>query len=696
MKILFIHNNYASNNSGEEHAAEALREVLVANGHQVKWFRRFSDVISDSFWKKVQAFFSGMYNPKAIKELNGILEDFEPDVVQLQNLYPFISPGIIRIIKRRGIPLVMRCPNYRLFCPTGLHLDRKGNICERCLSGSRELNCISKNCENNLPKSIGYALRNFLARTVWGVTRTMDAYIVQTEFQRQKFIENGIPSYKLFILPGLTPIIHKSNNSVKPIYVSFIGRVSEEKGIIEFLNAARMLPQIPFRVMGGLKTSMDYLRTSSPSNVYWSGFVADKALDKAIKQSKFVVVPSKWYEGFPNVITRAMQHGKPVITSDLGAMSDIIDNDENGLLVEPGKVESLKKAIETLYYDELKCGVFGENAKKKASSLYSSKNIYHDLINLYSGLIQYEQNDKTVITNGFRLMSESSVAICSIVRNSYKGLVKNIPTIEELRLHFKHSHVIVFENDSTDKTKSILKKWSKTSENVDVDCQDFGEKTIPKDDVNGFNKYFSAFRISKMARYRNQYLEALESRRKSFDFVIVIDLDIEKFSIEGIAHSFGLANYWDAVTANGYSYSPSFRKRYHDTYALVGNGKESSVQNEKTIFENQKKWAGLKRGDKLVPVYSAFGGLAIYHYNAIAEKRYKTIENNDDRVQVRCEHFSIHHLMQCDGYSRIFINPNMPVFYEKITFDRVRNYFSHFISQKKEYFFKKYLKPIIS
>lgn len=695
MKILFIHNNYASNTSGEEQAAEALREVLVAHGHQVKWFRRFSDVISDSFWKKVQAFFSGMYNPGAVKELKGILDEFQPDIVQVQNLYPFISPGIIRIIKRKGIPLVMRCPNYRLFCPTGLHLDRKGNICEMCLGGSRELNCIAKNCEDNLPKSIGYALRNFLARTVWDVTRTMDAYIVQTAFQRQKFIENGIPSYKLFILPGLTPIIHKSNKSVKPIYVSFIGRVSEEKGIIEFLNAARMLPQIPFKIMGGLKTSMDYLKINSPSNVNWSGFVADKALDEAIRQSKFVVVPSKWYEGFPNVIARAMQHGKPVITSDLGAMSDIIDDEKNGLLVEPGKAESLKKAIEELYHDDLRCGIFGDNAKRKASNLYSSKNIYHDLTNLYSGLIQYEQNYEAVIAKGYRLMSESSVAICSIVRNSYRGLMKNIPVVEQLRLHFKHSHVIVFENDSTDMTKTILEKWGKTSKNVNVNCQDFGEKTIPKDDINGFNKYFSAFRISKMARYRNQYLEVLEGMKNSFDYVIVIDLDIEKFSIEGIAHSFGLANYWDAITANGYSYSPSFRKRYHDTYALVGPGEVSSIQNEKTIFENQKKWAGLKHGDKLVPVYSAFGGLAIYRYDAIAKRRYEVIKNNDNRVEVRCEHFSIHHLMQ-SGSSRIFINPNMPVFYEKITFNRVKNYFSHFISQKREYFFKKYLKSIMN
>ena len=69
MKILFIHNNYASNNSGEEYAAESLKEILEANGHQVQWFRRFSDIIENSLVKKIQAFFLAIYNPSAVREL---------------------------------------------------------------------------------------------------------------------------------------------------------------------------------------------------------------------------------------------------------------------------------------------------------------------------------------------------------------------------------------------------------------------------------------------------------------------------------------------------------------------------------------------------------------------------------------------------------------------------------------------------
>ena len=388
MRILFIHNNYASNSSGEEHAAEGLAGLLKGYGHEVAWYRRFSDVISTSFSKKIAAFFLGIYNPKAIREIKEILIDFKPDVVQIQNLYPFISPAIIKTIRKEGIPIIMRCPNYRLFCPTGLHMDGKGKVCEKCLSFGRELNCVVKNCEKNYPKSIGYALRNFFGRTVWGITKNMDAYIVQTAFQKQKFIDNGIPANKLFIVPGLTPSFKRIDKTVESKYVSYIGRISEEKGINEFLEAAKNLPKIPFAVVGRLQKMNAYLKENSSSNVLWTGFVTGEELDERFATSKIVVVPSKWYEGFPNVIIRAMKHGKPVITSNLGAMSAIIDHEENGLLVAPGNVDSLTEAISILYGDTGKCDSYGINAKKKADNDYSSFGVYCDLMDLYSSLVK--------------------------------------------------------------------------------------------------------------------------------------------------------------------------------------------------------------------------------------------------------------------------------------------------------------------
>ena len=384
MKILFVHNNYGNNNSGEEHASQGLADLLTKNGHTVQWFRKSSDIIKDTFKMKIAAFFLGIYNPKAVKELKVQILAFKPDIIQVQNVYPFISPAILPMIKRLNIPVVMRCPNYRLFCPTGLHLEPKGKVCEKCLKGSRESNAILKNCENNWFKSIGYALRNFTARKIWKLSKNMDAYIVQSGFQKQKFITNGIKASKLFIVPGLTPKIVSKNSNQIGEYVSFIGRASEEKGIAEFLEVAKALPNIQFAVVGSLDPSLHSLKDKTPDNVLWSGFLSGKDYDRFYQQSKIVVVPSKWYEGFPNVITRAMQHGKPVITSNIGAMQSIIDHNINGMLVAPGDVEQLKNAIENLYKDDKKCIRLGAQGKKKALQDYDATSIYKSLIETYT------------------------------------------------------------------------------------------------------------------------------------------------------------------------------------------------------------------------------------------------------------------------------------------------------------------------
>ena len=284
-----------------------------------------------------------------------------------------------------------------------------------------------------------------------------------------------------------------------------------------------------------------------------------------------------------------------------------------------------------------------------------------------------DKNTRQIIKKGNQLMAESSICFCSIIRNGNSALIKNIKKLEVLRSKFKNSQVVVFENDSTDGTKDTLAKWSNEYENVLAICQNFKTNTIPSSEINGFNKYFSNQRISKMANYRNQYLKVLSDLKSHYDYIMIVDLDIEDFSIDGVAHSFGLAEHWDVITANGYSYSPSLKKRYHDTYALTEIGTENMIQTEEVISDNQQKWSFLNFGMPLIPVYSAYGGLAIYKGNVLKNKTYEALQNNDARVEVKCEHFSLHHQIQQEN-RKIFINPNMTVLYQKVSFTLMKKY----------------------
>ncbi len=283
-------------------------------------------------------------------------------------------------------------------------------------------------------------------------------------------------------------------------------------------------------------------------------------------------------------------------------------------------------------------------------------------------------NDKKLFSEGVKMAGNYNLAVCSIVRDCEKNLRKNIVVIDKIRSYFKASVVIVFENDSIDKTKEVLQQWSKRDKNVHVETQQNKGITIPHKDMEGVNKYFSWFRLSKLAGYRNNYLDKLEALEFEPDFVIIVDLDVARIYFDGVIKSMALADEWDVVCSNSISLSPKLKRRYHDTYALVELGKEKVPQTEESIRENAKRWSFLREGQPLIPVYSAFGGLAIYRYEAIKSLRYWVALNHDKRVEARNEHFTFYQDIRAKGFNRIYINPAMRVKSQAVNIALIRKF----------------------
>lgn len=386
MRILYIHNDYAKP-SGEEHAAASLAGLLEEHGHEVEFFRRSSAEIAGSCWGQAKAFFAGIANPWAAAAVARKLDEYKPDLVQVQNLYPLLSPSIFRPIRARGIPVVMRCPNYRLFCPNGLCCDMSGQVCELCLGG-HEWHCVAKNCAGGHFKSLGYALRGYAARVSRRILSQVDMFIVQTEFQRRKFMAQGIPADQLGIVPGIMQKMEPAAVWQPGKYVTFIGRVSAEKGIEDFLECARRLPEIPFAVAGAYD-GMPGIREGAPGNVVWQGFLKGDALRQAYLDARMVVVPSKCYEGFPNVIVQGMQMERPIVAAALGASGLIVTDQRNGLLFSPGRVDELAAKVAGLYADEERCRCYGQAGRQEAEELYSRETIYRTLTGIYDRAIRH-------------------------------------------------------------------------------------------------------------------------------------------------------------------------------------------------------------------------------------------------------------------------------------------------------------------
>ena len=291
-------------------------------------------------------------------------------------------------------------------------------------------------------------------------------------------------------------------------------------------------------------------------------------------------------------------------------------------------------------------------------------------------------------------MAGSTAVICCTVRDCGDAMRRNIPRIERLRSKFKHSRVVIVENDSIDNTKEVLRDWAKRSAGITIISSDFQENPlVANQPQQSRRKFFARHRISLMAKYRNKYLDQVRQWALAPDFMIILDPDVHFFDIEGIANSFGQPSSWDAISSNGkgieYAWGGMYRHHvFYDAYALR-KLEEEGPQTIEMIQQIQYDYSDLEAGMPMLRVLSGFNGLAIYRMEAIGDARYFCEDNEDEEVEVLCEHVSLHRQMAENGYYRIFINPSQLVVYETLlqsymnTFRRkIKKAFSWFESRK--------------
>ena len=168
-------------------------------------------------------------------------------------------------------------------------------------------------------------------------------------------------------------------------YIAYIGRLSYEKGYDLLVEVARKHPEIKFCFAGAQREKNN---TEIPKNVEFKGYLQKKELSKFIQESRFIVIPSRCYEGFPMAILEAACHGKPAIASNHGGFTEIIGQGENaiGKLFEPGNTDDLDKQIAELWNNQTLTEELGEKAFKKLKKHYDSEVVYKQWETLFSKL----------------------------------------------------------------------------------------------------------------------------------------------------------------------------------------------------------------------------------------------------------------------------------------------------------------------
>lgn len=245
---------------------------------------------------------------------------------------------------------------------------------------------------------------------------------------------------------------------------------------------------------------------------------------------------------------------------------------------------------------------------------------------------------------GYAVMSQSRVVVTGLARNIAGVLPATIARVERLCRLFADHRIIIYENDSDDATKLLLRQWAASNARVHVTLEN------RHDPANPATRCLA--RAERMARYRTRCQELVLETCGCFDAAIALDLDVTGgFSLDGVANSFG-HDAWDFIGSNGLV----FRRqglavnalRQYDMWALRFGADLAPIP---TALAGRHVY---HRGEPLVPVTCCFGGLGIYRMDAYRTGRYSPSD---------CEHVTFHRSLIEAGFGRLFLNPSQILVY---------------------------------
>jgi glycosyltransferase involved in cell wall biosynthesis len=156
-----------------------------------------------------------------------------------------------------------------------------------------------------------------------------------------------------------------------PPHALYVGRLSEEKGVLELVEAANGLPLV---VVGD-----GPLRDRVPGAL---GFVAPAALGPYYERAAVVVCPSR-REGYGVVAREAMAHGRPVVATAVGGLTDAVEDDVTGLLVPPRDPPALRAALARLLADAELRSRLGAAAREHARERFGREAAARATVALY-------------------------------------------------------------------------------------------------------------------------------------------------------------------------------------------------------------------------------------------------------------------------------------------------------------------------
>ena len=380
MRILMI-NKFLYPNGGSETYIFKLGDYLKAQGHEVQFFgmehegrcvgnrvnayTRDMNFHGGSKITKLTYPIKTIYSWEARKQIRKVLDDFQTDVCHLNNFNYQLTPSIILEIVKwrketgRQCKIIFTAHDYQLVCPNHqLKNPITHENCEKCLSG-HFMNCVKGKCVHG---STAKSIVGMMEAEFWkgnGVYKYIDKIICCSEFLKTKMDTNPLFATKTIAMHNFVEKVEPKDVEKKE-YVLYFGRFSEEKGIGTLIKVCKELPDVQFIFAGAGPLDETVNGIKNIKNV---GFQKGERLEKLIREARFSIYPSEWYENCPFSVMESQMYGAPVLGANIGGIPELIQVGKTGELFESGNAKDLKQKIEKLWGDKKLCEEYSKNCK---------------------------------------------------------------------------------------------------------------------------------------------------------------------------------------------------------------------------------------------------------------------------------------------------------------------------------------------
>jgi|KBSMisStandDraft_5_1062788.scaffolds.fasta_scaffold134386_2 glycosyltransferase involved in cell wall biosynthesis len=384
MRIVLAH-EYYQQPGGEDMVFRLEQDLLRARGHDVTTYTAHNRDLAAM--GRIAMARATIWNRSVRDDLANTLRRRRVDVLHVHNTLPLLSPSVYYAGRAAGVAVVQTLHNYRPVCANGLLL-RGGVPCEDCVGSRVPWRAVRHACYRNSRVASAAVATMAATHGALGTWRTqVDAYVAPSEFTRRKFVQAGLDGDRIHVKPHFVspdPGIGTGAGG----YAIYVGRLSQEKGILTLIRAWQQLNgAVPLVLVGDGPLVAGVTRFAADvTNVRWLGRTDPSRVYELIGSARCAIVPSECYETFGRVAIEAFAKGTPVIGADIGALSEIVADGKTGFRFRPGDSGHLAAVVTRLFGQP--AAQMRQAARSAFDTAFSADRNYERLMTIYQGAIR--------------------------------------------------------------------------------------------------------------------------------------------------------------------------------------------------------------------------------------------------------------------------------------------------------------------